>query len=83
MNFKNSSLMYINILTSVQYWDCILKGVFLSKRQYVLVTCTEICISTERTSLQDTLEYKYILQMYLIIPPWYYQISLMLTHQCG
>lgn len=52
MNFKNSSLIYINILTSVQYHS-ILKGISPSKRQYVLLTCTKICISPEITSLQQ------------------------------
>lgn len=66
MNFKNSSLIYINILTSVQYHS-ILKGISPSKRQYVFVTCTKICISTEIASLQHTPEHKYILKM---ITPW-------------
>lgn len=52
MNFKNSSLIYINILTSVQYHS-ILKGISPSKRQYVLLTCTKICISPEIASLQQ------------------------------
>lgn len=62
MNFKNSSLIYINILTSVQYHS-ILKGISPSKRQYVLVTCTKICISTEIASLQHTPDHKYVLKM--------------------
>lgn len=83
MNFKNSFLTYINILTSVQYWDSILKGISPSKGQYVLVICTEICISTELASLQHTPEYKCILK---IMIPWVkdrYRIQLMVTHQCG
>lgn len=82
MNFKNSSLIYINILTSVQHHS-ILKGTSPTKRRFVLVTCTKICISTEIASLQHTPEYKYILKM---ITPWgkdRYQIQSLITHQCS
>lgn len=82
MNFKNSSLIYINILTSVQYHS-ILKGISPSKRQYVLVTCTKICIPTEIASLQHIPEYKHILKM---VTPWRkdrYQTQSMITHQCS
>lgn len=82
MNFKNSSLIYINILTSVQHHS-ILKGISPSKRRYALVTCTKICISTEIASLQHTPEHKYNLKM---LTPWgkgRYQMQSMITHQCS
>lgn len=80
MNFKNSSLLYINVSTSVEDWDSIVKGISPSKRQYILVTCTKICISTEISSLQHAPEYKYILKM---IIPWgkdRFQIQPKITH---
>lgn len=83
MSFKNSSLMYINILTSVQHSDSILKGIPPTKRQYVLVTCTKIYISTGIASLQHIPEYKDILQMIIELGKDSYQTQPMITYQCG
>lgn len=71
--------MYINILTSAQYSDSVLKGIPPTKRQYVLVTSTKICISTGIASLQHIPEYKDILQMIIELGKDSYQIQTMIT----
>lgn len=58
MSFKNSPLMYINILTSTQ---CLFhfERVPANKRQRLLVTCTKICVSAEIAPPSHTPGYRH------------------------